>query len=64
MISCISKTDFYATVMFVDAITNITIITNLQTNFYFMAKTLDGVFQKVVRSSNGGGGVGGGSKSE
>ena len=63
MISCIFKTGFYATGMFVDAITNITIITNLQTSFYFMARALYRVFQKVVRSRNGGGGVRGGSKS-
>ena len=38
MISCIFTTDFYAIVVFVDDITNITIIINLQTNFCFMPR--------------------------
>ena len=50
MISCIFTTAFYAIVIFVDAITNITtIISNLQTNFWFMLRALHRVFQIAVR---------------
>ena len=53
MISCIFTAAFYAIGIFVDAITNITtIITNLQTNFCFMLRTLYQVsfsnFQNVI----------------
>ena len=57
MIFCLFTTAFYATVIFVDAITNITtVISNLQTNFGFMPRALYRVFQIAVR----GGGYSGG----
>ena len=50
MISCIFTTAFYAIVIFVDVITNVTIIiSTLQTNFCFMPRALYGVFQIEVR---------------
>ena len=50
MISCIFTTGFYAIAIFVDAITKITtIISNLQTDFCFMPRTLYRVFQIAVR---------------
>ena len=59
MISCISTTAFYAIVIFVDAITNITtIISNLQTNLGFVPRVLYRVFQIVVGDGGYSGGKG------
>ena len=50
MISCIFTTAFFAIVIFVDVITNITtIISNLQTTFHFMQRALWRVLKIVIR---------------